>query len=308
MMKATTSVHLLLLVMGIGSTVANPLPPASFAAVGFAEPNELLPRVEFELSLDCNQLLDQLIGKMEEYSAYSARALAIATKSASYGGLAYAVCKVFDQDVANCNYAGVSVSAAVIVAIQEGFVDAPNLFQGAEAAEGIKPTVDRRAGTLSARVEAYLRDENIHFDAIDAMSTRQEGRGVEEDPGEVVHVRGVQDAKGLSMDSRIGVRGNGEGYVRVAPSTGPLGARTTNAGYKVVWKAYNRIDSIPLNAAKGFGRMISNDWLKRLAGNHDMVDYIARVDFGRAGFMDIRVIPETKGFGLGYEDVHVCVH
>ncbi|KAI6085893.1 hypothetical protein F4821DRAFT_144274 [Hypoxylon rubiginosum] len=307
-MKTTTGVHLLMLVMGIGSTTASPLQPADSTSVGFTEPNELLPRVEVDLSLDCNQLLDQLIGKMEEYSEYSARVLAIATKSGTYGALAYSVCKVFDQNVLNCNYAGVSVAGAIVVAIQEGFVDAPNLNQGAEAAEGQKATVGRRASTLSTRVAAYLRSENINFDAISPMSARQERRDDGEDNGEVVHVRGVQDTRGLTTDLRIGVREHGEGYIQVAPSTGPLGTRTTNAGYKIVWRSFNRVDGIAQNAAKGFGKIIADDWQKRIVDNRNTVDYIARADFARKGYMDIRIIPETKGFGLSYEDVHDCVN
>ncbi|KAI4858943.1 hypothetical protein F4820DRAFT_467584 [Hypoxylon rubiginosum] len=305
-MKAAARVHLLMLVMGIASTIASPLQPAVSGAVGFAEPNELLPRLEVELSLDCNQLLDQLIGKMEEYAEYSARVLAIATKSGTYGGLAYAVCRSFDQQVINCNYAGLSVASAITVAIEEGFVEAPNLSQGAQAAEGIKPSLDARANTLATRVEAYLRNEDINFDAIYPVSGLGRRSG-DEDNGEVVYVQGVKDTTGLTTDLRIGAREHGEGYIHVTSGTGPLGTRATNAGYKVAWKVFNRVDSIPNNAAKGFGKIIAGDWQKRIVDNHNVVDYISRVILGRKGYMDIRIIPETKGFGLGYEDVHDCV-
>ncbi|KAI1400129.1 hypothetical protein F4819DRAFT_385686 [Hypoxylon fuscum] len=305
-MKAATHVQLLMLATGIGGTVANPL-QATSVAVGYAEPNELLPRLDVELSLDCNKLLDQLIGKMEEYAEYSARVLAIATKSGAYGGFAYTVCKAFDQQVVNCNYAGLSVASAITIAIQEGYVDAPNLSQGAEAAEGQKPTVSQRASTLAARIETYLRDENIKFETVSPISGlgRRDG---DEDDGEAIHVKGVRDSRGLTTDLRVGVRKHSEGYVQVTPATGPLSRRTNNAGYKTVWKVFNRADSIQNNAAKGFGKIIADDWKKRTADNHNMVDYLSRVIFGRKGYMDIRIIPESKGFGLGYEDVHDCVN
>ncbi|XXH04095.1 hypothetical protein Hte_010506 [Hypoxylon texense] len=306
-MKAATLVYLLTLVMGIGSAMASPLQPAVSSAVGFTEPNELLPRLDVELSLDCNQLLDQLIGKMEEYAEYSARVLAVATKSGTYGGVAYAVCRTFDQNVINCNYAGLSVAGAITVAIQEGFVEAPSLSQGSQAAEGIKPSLDTRASTLATRVEAYLRNEGTNFEAISAVSGL-ERRGGDEDTGEVVRVQGVRDTRSLTIDLRIGVRERSEGFIQVAPRTGPLGTRTTNAGYKVAWKVFNRIDSIPNNAAKGFGKIVADDWQKRIVGNHNVVDYISRVILGRKGYMDIRIIPESKGFGLDYEDVHDCVN
>lgn len=78
-----------------------------------------------------------------------------------------------------------------------------------------------------------------------------------------------------------------------------------NKGLKIVYSRKVYSTGITQTEARKMGQDLANDWAQR-ATTRKMGDYIGAIKNGNKLVVDFRIIPETKGFALNYEEVNVC--
>lgn len=76
-------------------------------------------------------------------------------------------------------------------------------------------------------------------------------------------------------------------------------------GLKIVYSRKEHSTGFTQTEARKMGQDLANDWANR-AATKKMGDYIGTFKDGNKLEVEFRIIPETKGFALNYEEVNVC--
>ncbi|KAI0009860.1 hypothetical protein F4779DRAFT_580246 [Xylariaceae sp. FL0662B] len=271
-------------------------------------PGDLVDSRSVSFNVDCNKLLDQVVGFISKYPEYSAKVLGITASTA----LAYNVCRTLNKP--RCEPFAGSVASALTLAVWAGKMVQNPPSQGSQSVTSTKArrraSLEHRAW-LKSELEKHLQTRAVTFDSV-SQPIPVQARDESEPESHFILVRGLVDENGFAADHHITVRGDGAGHVQLAPSApetdelGVLNARANSAGFKITWDVVSKGHGVP--EANGYNFLCTqaaNDWAER-ADSKNLGDYIGGLDFGSAGAMQFRIIPETKGFGDGHEDSKKC--
>ncbi|KAM0809657.1 hypothetical protein AB5N19_10003 [Seiridium cardinale] len=260
------------------------------------------------VTLNCNDIINQILKGVQDYPQYASEVLAIGKTAGLPSFFTFSVCKTFNVEAVDCTYAGLSVATGISLAIANGFIDTNPSSSGATQAT---PTT-KRMDWLHSQLEGHLHSRGAQYDSItiESILERRDDHVADGDlsvTGHLVQIRGVHEPGYIgAADFQLGARDVGEGSVQVSPiSADPLRKRNTG-GFKISWKVAGRTGTPPAGARTALAQAVVDDWKSRAAANHDMVDYISMIDFQDFGRIQVRIMPESAGFGLDYEDVGTC--
>lgn len=253
------------------------------------------------LNVDCNKLLDQVVGFVSQNPEYAAKVVGIGAGT----GLAYNVCQLFkteEGDSKNCNAVAGIVSSSLTLIVFHGLMVQDRTKDGTTA---VPASSRRNADGLAAELEAYLYRRNMDFEAlwVEELAEKRDHAG---QASHIVKIRQLGDASGgMRADHLISVREDGVGFVQTSPSS--TSKRDTGSGFKIAWEVAESGSSIPDNSASNLlCEALASDWAVRADGG-DMGDYVGDLKFGGSiGDIRVRIIPEMGPFGEEYEDVNKC--
>ncbi|KAH9904894.1 hypothetical protein F4778DRAFT_780065 [Xylariomycetidae sp. FL2044] len=262
-----------------------------------------LEKKQVRVSVDCNELINQLLTGINNYPSYIAQAVAVGKHVGLPSATAYAVCKTFAQHAVDCTYASLSIGGGISLAVVHGFIDINPPAEGAHAVTRIT-----RKSLIYGSLEDHLQRRGVSFDEISIRSPDEVGGYNMTAPSHFLEVRGVQGPDpDASTDYHIHSRDDGSGSMLVVPfAHRGMERRADSAGFKIAWEVSARNGQPPAEAADRFGPVIQKDWRSRVEADHDIGDYIGLIDFGTIGRIQFRIIPETKTFGENTEDVSQC--
>ncbi|KAI4864399.1 hypothetical protein F4820DRAFT_449104 [Hypoxylon rubiginosum] len=240
-------------------------------------------------SLDCNEFINQVLKGIGSYPAFASQVVAVGKKVGLPSATAWSVCKTFSPKAINCDYAALSVANSISLAIIHGFIDLNPPKEGATTAT--KDHSQQRRELLESHVGDYLRSRGVEFEDISIaplMKRRQD------------YGHFMEFIRALTVPS---------GGIRAVPfttGTDRLERRTGGPGFKTVWQVHSRTGSPPAPVASQLADILENDWKSRVESDHSIGDYIGAVNFDKIGYIQLRIIPETGGFGDNFETTEKC--
>lgn len=275
------------------------------------------------INVDCNELINQVLKGIGSYPAFASQVVAVGKKIGLPSATAWSVCKTFSPKAINCDYAALSVANSISLAIIHGFVDLNPPEEGVTTAT--KDHSQQRRELLESHVGDYLRSRGVEFEDISIAPLMKRLQ----DYGHFMEVRGVREpGQNSTTDFQIYSRNDGSGDIRAIPSTtgtDRLERRTGGPGFKTVWQVsiwpsllkylllsflsiqvHSRTGSPPAPVASQLADILKNDWTSRVESDHSIGDYIGAVDFDKIGYIQLRIIPETGGFGNNFETTDKC--
>ncbi|KAI2622711.1 hypothetical protein GGS26DRAFT_594001 [Hypomontagnella submonticulosa] len=204
-----------------------------------------LERKQVAIKVDCNVLINQFLLGIDSYPNFGAQIVAVGKYAGIPGATAYSVCRAFkNQDVIDCQSAGLAVAGGLYSALVFGFLD--SLHE--DGAQTVTPENSQahhqRSVLLHEHLGNHLRSKGADFEYISVEPTvdRRDDYGDSDNStadGHVIEVRGLREpGHDFSSDLRISSRDDGTGHVHTMPRTvDHLGRRAGGTGYKITWKA-----------------------------------------------------------------------
>ncbi|KAH6654438.1 hypothetical protein BKA67DRAFT_565169 [Truncatella angustata] len=296
--------------IGINSRNELAMPQTSAIALRAKADLAVHERQDVSLNIDCNKMVDQLVGFISQYPEYSARVLGIASGTT----IAYNVCRLMDGQ--KCvNVAG-TVGGTLSFAVFYGMMVQNPKDKGAQAVNTSRrrsrPGQDAGYGAwLRSQLESHIAARNMTFGSISEVATL-DARDLAEPASYSLVIRGLTDSGNDDevADHHLTLREDGAGSIKILPprdtDDSDLVKRTSGSGFKITWAVSNRGDGLPeSNGYKFLATQAANDWARR-ADTQDMGDYVGKFEFGEPGTLVFRIIPELAGFGQDYEDPTKC--
>lgn len=204
--------------------------PASTDVVPYME------KKQFRVTVDCNELINQVLRTVNAYPYYTSQAVAVGKKVILPSATAFSICKTFKTQAVDCSYAAGSVAGGISLAIIHGFIDLNPPEEGATTA------TSKREELLHDHVDNYLRSTGANFESISVlplMDRREDDRNNSVESGHFMEVRGAREpGQVISTDFHITSRLDGSGDVQTTPFSEDSVARrqSTKSGYKIAWE------------------------------------------------------------------------
>ncbi|KAI4864310.1 hypothetical protein F4820DRAFT_449148 [Hypoxylon rubiginosum] len=303
-MLALSLIYSSILLLGpVPGVLATPLEPS----VGLS-----IIRAETELEgrdwTDCVDTAFRVIAVVDKYPQYKSEFKAWGT--AALGGVGtMSLCKTFRVNAIDCNYAGLTMSSALGIAVNQGFI-APGATKDTQGAVDAVPKDElrRHMKRLPARLEAYLLGRGLSFDSITPVPIQK--RDETGFVSHVVEVRGLRDGNEtdvVTTDLRINTREDGAANIQILPSGDALPEKRSGAlGFKISYKVSNGSGQPREAIYKELCDKVAKHWADTAKSKGDMVDYLGEMHFDAFGDMGFRIHPEVSYYDLKYEDVNQC--
>ena len=257
------------------------------------------------LELDCNKLVDQLVGFISKYPEYASYAVGITSGSSA----AYFACRALNKE--RCSDVAPAVGSTIAFIVWTSKMLQEPITKDAKSItiHSRRRALVSRSSSIRSQIEGHLREQEIDFESVEDLTHLQARRnGIS--PALTFEIRSLKRSDAESpYDHRITILDDNKGHVQLTPSAGRVtapGKRSDGAGFKIsydlVESGFGRPD---YDAYKFLSESVSWDWALRADGL-DMGDYIGQLELGGTGSIRFRIIPEMTGFGDGYEDVNMC--
>ncbi|KAI0377217.1 hypothetical protein F5Y04DRAFT_285162 [Hypomontagnella monticulosa] len=302
-MKTSILAYFLALHWQLNGVTATPGNELVATATTDVESYNRFEKRELNIKVDCNELINQVIRGFSSYPEITSQVVAVSKKVGLPSATAWSVCKTFSPKAINCDYAALSVANSIGLAIIHGFIDLNPPEEGVTTATK-EHSQDRRE-LLQSHVGDYLRSRGVEFEDISVVPLMKR----RQDYGHSMEVRGVREpGQDSATDFQVYSRNDGSGHIRATPSTGTDGLerRTDGPGFKTVWKVHSRSGSPPAPASSEMADLLKGDWKGRVEADHSIGDYIGAVNFAKHGYIQLRIIPESGGFGNNFESTDKC--
>lgn len=267
----------------------------------------LVERQHVSVSVDCNRLVEQVIGYISAYPDYASAALGVTMGT----GTAYTSCRYFNGQ--NCVYLAGMVSNSLGLVVWASKMTTSPKSEGAQTMPATKRDLDAYHQRLQGELGSYLSSRGLTFESISGV--QEEGgslsrRGNGQSEPHTLHIRGLGNSKdGTKSDHKLTFRNDGQGglvEISLGDSPADHAKRGSSKGFKISYSVTEVGLGVPQHAGYDYlCYTAAEDWAWR-AENDRIGDYIGQFDLGGSGKVQFRIIPENVAFEDNYEDVSKC--